>query len=160
MYTYINNTMIYTKGSVQTNINGKQVEDTAWDLQAMNDEEFSGKLKLNNNTYVFRDFTEKDLGLLLNQPHSSSNIRDDLELPREVSMTLIPYPKYSYRKTPVRKLKRKKTASKKANKKKSPKRRKTKVAKKEQSRKQRKRPNANLRYRHPTPMNVNANTIY
>lgn len=122
--------MIYSTGSVKASINDDVISDSDWKLQSINDNELEMKLNLNGKKYIVRDFNLDDLSSLLHNPHTTNNIKYE-ELFDKDTVSLAPYPQFSYRKTRTNKKrspkkKVKKSLKKKDNKKKkrSPKKRK------------------------------------
>jgi hypothetical protein len=117
--------MIFTKGSVKAVLNDKVIEDSTWNLESIDDKEFLMKINRNGKQYDIRNFTLDDLGTILQKPHTIDDI-DDNEIFRGNSIKVIPYPKYSYKKTPTKRTYKKKSV-KKSKRKSSLKRKKTKV---------------------------------
>lgn len=96
--------MLLTRGSMQTVMNDDLIEDKSWDLRSLDDEEIEGIIKLNDQTYEIRDFTSDDLGFLLTHPHTTDAIYTDINAFKinRGPTSIVPYPKYSYRRTPVK----------------------------------------------------------
>jgi len=101
--------MIFTKGSVKAVLNDKVIEDSTWNLESLDDKEFIMKINRNGKQYDIRNFTLHDLGTILQKPHTIDDINDN-EIFRGNSIKVIPYPKYSYKKTPTKRKSSKKTA--------------------------------------------------
>lgn len=90
--------MIYSSGSVKAIVNDNVIEDSSWDLQSVNDNEFNMDMKLNGKRYELRNFDINDFGKMIGNPHNTKDIdSDEIFTPRFV--TIKPYPKYSYKKT-------------------------------------------------------------
>lgn len=90
--------MIHSSGSVKAIVNDNVIEDSSWDLQSVNDNEFNMDMNLNGKRYELRNFDINDFGKLLGNPHNTKDIdSDEIFTPRFV--TIKPYPKYSYKKT-------------------------------------------------------------
>lgn len=96
--------MLLTRGSIQTVMNDDLIEDKSWDLRSLDDEEIEGIIKLNDQTYEIRDFTSDDLGFLLTHPHNTDALYTDIDAFKinRGPTSVMPYPKYSYRRTPVK----------------------------------------------------------
>ncbi len=90
--------MIYSTGATKTIVNDKVIEDSSWNLQSINDEEFNMKIKSNGKKYEIRNFTLDDLNGMISKPHSLEDINvDELYSPKTIQLK--PYPLYTYKKT-------------------------------------------------------------
>lgn len=88
--------MLISNGSVKMNVNNDVHEDSSWHLQSLTDDEINMKLNLNGKKYEIREFTLDDLGNMLTAPHTTEEIKID-EFPKHETLSLTPYPNYSYK---------------------------------------------------------------
>lgn len=83
---------------MKTIVNDKILEDSSWNLQSMDDQEFNMKVQSNGKKYEIRNFNLDDLNTLLTNTRSLEDVKVE-ELYTPPVTTIQPYPMYTYKKT-------------------------------------------------------------